>query len=390
MQERQNWESRNGILAIGIAFLLLIAGIGSFFVMYKSIHNQTISASSKLGPMGDVSTHLEQQDLDLKSIYQQNMGLVFMLEVTRADGDRIGSGFLYNDKGDIVTNAHVVEGTSEVTVKAADSTLYKGKVIGISGAVDAAVVRVPELAGKTPMKISRNGKTEVGDEVITIGNPLGFESTVSKGIISGLHREFNIEPYSYKYKDVYQIDAPISPGNSGGPLLDRKTGEVIGVNAAVSQEGQNIGFSIPIAQVLALADNWSSHPMNLQTKMDLVHSNHDLRLTTDQAEDLIKSYYEKINKQDYVSAYALRGSDMQSTLPYEKFRAGYGHTIEIHLQQIHSDQTTEDRVAVTVIQEVRERADSGALHISHYKTILQIGFENDKLKILKGSQEKIN
>lgn len=155
------------------------------------------------------------RESDLKSLYRENMKRVFLLETERADGGGIGTGFLYNDKGDLLTNAHVVEGTAEVIVKGTDSSLYKGTVIGISSTIDAAVVRVPELAGKEPMKIRPNNKEEVGDEVVTIGNPLGFEGTVSQGMISGLHREFTIEPFPYQYKDVYQIDAPISPATAG-------------------------------------------------------------------------------------------------------------------------------------------------------------------------------
>lgn len=389
MQANQNWGSRTGLLAIGIAFFILIAGVGSFFLIYKTMRDKVIITSSKLGPMGAAVPRPLLHESDLKSLYQSNVKRIFLLEMKRADGEGIGSGFLYNDKGDILTNAHVVEGTSEVTIKGLDSSLYKGTVIGISNTVDAAVVRVPELAGKSPMKIRKSGKTEVGDEVIAIGNPLGFEGTVSQGMISGLNREFTIDPYPYKYKDVYQIDAPISPGNSGGPLLDKKSGEVIGINSAVSKQGQNIGFSIPIEQVLPLAENWSSHPMTLQAKTDLVYGNQQVQLSQTNAEELVKNYYDLINKQDYVSAYALRGSDMQSSLSYEQFRAGYGQTITVTVQKIYSQQVSDGRVSVISILETKERLKSGELRINHYKTTIQVGYENDRLKLLTGQQETI-
>lgn len=108
------------------------------------------------------------------------------------------------------------------------------------------------------------------------------------------------------------------------------------MNSAISQEGQNLEFSIPIEQVMPLAENWSKHPLSVQSKSDLVYGKKDMQVNPTDAEELVKTYYELINKQDYVSAYALRGSDMQSTLTYEQFRSGYTQTIKISLQKMYS------------------------------------------------------
>lgn len=117
---------------------------------------------------------------------------------------------------------------------------------------------MPGLAGVEPLVMVRKEKAEIGDEVIAIGSPLGFQNTVTTGMVSGLGRSFEIKPYTYN--DLYQISAPIAPGNSGGPLVDKKTGEVLGINSAGIEES-SIGFSIPIVNVLDLAEAWSKNPM---------------------------------------------------------------------------------------------------------------------------------
>src|SRR5699024_1635966 len=107
--------------------------------------------------------------------------------------------------------------------------------------------RVPEFKKKSPMKIARGRKAEVGDHIIALGSPLSLHNTVMTGIISGVDREFTIKQYTYDH--AYQISAPITFGNSGGPLLDENTGEVLAINAAAAENG-NIGFSIPMPDVM--------------------------------------------------------------------------------------------------------------------------------------------
>lgn len=118
---------------------------------------------------------------------------------------------------------------------------YKGTVIGIGDETDVAVVRVPDLKKVKPLIIAKS-KAETGDEILALGSPLGLENTVTTGIISGLGRSFEIAPYIYS--NLYQISAPITHGNSGGPLISAETGEVIGINSAVvEQEGNRIQYS---------------------------------------------------------------------------------------------------------------------------------------------------
>jgi serine protease Do len=224
--------------------------------MVKSEKPTTLIDSSE-DLLFTTKNHTEKQ---LKKLIQEAQPKVVTIEVIKDDGLYFGSGFLYNSEGDIVTNAHVVDGATEITIKLADETEYSGKLIGVGKGIDIAVIRVKELAGMEPLKISRRYNGEIGNHVVALGSPLGLENTVTIGIISGLDRSFTLQ--DYEYVETYQISAPISPGSSGGPLLDRTTGEVIGINSA-KVNSETIGFSIPVVTVLPILENWSKHPYGM-------------------------------------------------------------------------------------------------------------------------------
>ena len=157
-----------------------------------------------------------------------------------------GSGFIINEQGDILTNAHVVDGTDQVTVKLKDGRSFEGYVEGIDDITDLAVVRIN--TGGEPLPISKLGDSDsvsVGDWAIAVGNPLGLDNTVTLGIVSTLKRSSAAVGIPDKRIDFIQTDAAINPGNSGGPLLNAK-GEVIGINTAIRPDAMGIGFAIPI------------------------------------------------------------------------------------------------------------------------------------------------
>lgn len=233
--------------------LIICSGIYGIFYIKNTVPIELKTPSKIVAAAG--KKEKADKPEDLKMIIHNTQKLVVKIELP--DGS-LGSGFLYNNIGDVVTNAHVVANGSSAKIKTSDSREFSGKVIGISKEVDVAIVRVPGLAGLSPLKIARERKAELGDEVLALGSPLGLQNTVTTGIISGTNRDIDIEPYHYK--DVYQISAPIAPGNSGGPLVDTKTGEVIGINSAGADKG-SIGFSIPITSVLNLLEGWSKSPM---------------------------------------------------------------------------------------------------------------------------------
>jgi S1-C subfamily serine protease len=171
-------------------------------------------------------------------------------------GAASGSGFVVSDEGFIVTNAHVVEGANDVGVRFGEAGAGDGsldaEVVGADPSTDIAVLKI-DGGGKelTPLPLGDSSKLRVGDPTIAIGNPFGFDQTVTTGIVSALQRQIPA-PNNFSIDDVIQTDASVNPGNSGGPLLDA-AGRVIGVNSQIatggSQGSVGIGFAVPVNTV---------------------------------------------------------------------------------------------------------------------------------------------
>ncbi|MBN2428873.1 MAG: DegQ family serine endoprotease [Deltaproteobacteria bacterium] len=154
----------------------------------------------------------------------------------------LGSGFIISEDGLILTNDHVVDNADEIKVRLADGRIFKGKVQGLDPKLDLALLKID--VGDEELPVAKLGDSEslrIGEWVIAIGNPFGLEQTVTVGIVSAKGRVIGAGPYD----DFIQTDASINPGNSGGPLFNIN-GEVIGINTAIVQGGQGIGFAIPI------------------------------------------------------------------------------------------------------------------------------------------------
>jgi putative serine protease PepD len=175
----------------------------------------------------------------------------------------LGSGFVIDKEGHIVTNYHVVEGASEIEVSFSNRETVKATVVGTDPSTDLALLQVEvDAQGLTPLSLADSDAVEVGDPVVAIGNPFGLERTVTSGIVSALQRQVRA-PNNFTIDHVIQTDAPINPGNSGGPLLNAR-GQVIGVNTQIetgtgsSATGNvGIGFAVPsntvkdvVAQIL--------------------------------------------------------------------------------------------------------------------------------------------
>lgn len=155
----------------------------------------------------------------------------------------LGSGFIINKDGYIVTNNHVVDDAEEIKVKLSDGREYTAKVIGRDSKTDLALIKISSPFENLPiLALGDSEKMRVGDWVMAVGNPFGLEQTVTQGIISATGRVIGSGPYD----NFLQTDAPINPGNSGGPLVNLK-GEVIGINSAIVPGGQGLGFAIPSA-----------------------------------------------------------------------------------------------------------------------------------------------
>ncbi|WP_126387405.1 HhoA/HhoB/HtrA family serine endopeptidase [Pseudanabaena sp. ABRG5-3] len=161
-----------------------------------------------------------------------------------------GSGFIINKEGDIITNAHVVSGADKVTVILKDGRQIEGKVIGSDELTDVAVIQVKSDNLPT-VSIGSSASLQTGDWAIAIGNPLGLDNTVTAGIVSAIGRKSGQIGVDKRVSFI-QTDAAINPGNSGGPLLNQN-GEVIGVNTAIIQGAQGLGFAIPIETAQRIA-----------------------------------------------------------------------------------------------------------------------------------------
>jgi serine protease Do len=159
----------------------------------------------------------------------------------------LGSGFIIDKEGYIITNNHVVEKAEQIKVKLSDKKEYDAQVIGTDPKTDLALIKI-KAAGSLPVvRLGDSDKLEVGEWVVAIGNPFGLEQTVTTGIISAKGRVIGAGPYD----DFLQTDASINPGNSGGPLFNLK-GEVVGINTAIVAGGQGIGFAIPVNMAKAV------------------------------------------------------------------------------------------------------------------------------------------
>jgi S1-C subfamily serine protease len=184
-------------------------------------------------------------------VYRQD----WFFQVYPAEGT--GSGFILNPDGEILTNNHVVRGTSQLTVTLSDKKVYKAKVLGTDPRNDLALIKIDPGRKLPTLRLGDSDGLLVGQKVLAIGNPFGFEGTLTTGIVSSLGRGIDTE--NGRLEGMIQTDAAINPGNSGGPLLDSH-GNVIGINTAIygAQGSIGIGFAMPINKAKAMLDEFQA------------------------------------------------------------------------------------------------------------------------------------
>jgi S1-C subfamily serine protease len=237
-EKRTGAISRRAILGLLAVSLIFGAAGGA---------GATVVLLGGLNESGDIGESIRQtlvsEQSATVSVAERISPAIVTLEVTSADGDSVGSGVIYSADGWIVTNRHVVEGATTMTVHLEDGRDFPGRVYGIDTLTDLAIVKV-EATGLTAATLGRSSAIQVGQTAIAIGSPLGvYTNSVTAGIISAIGREITTE--SGRLDGLLQTDAAINPGNSGGALVD-SSGAVIGINTAISTEGAGIGFAIPI------------------------------------------------------------------------------------------------------------------------------------------------
>ena len=253
--------------ALGATIVLVI-----FAVMFMSVPDSipTIStASGESDSTRDIKNNYT--DLTLVEIFERTEPGVVRVNVQRNTTDLVpfgvGSGFVFDKRGHIITNQHVIDGSKKTVITFLDGRSYNAEVVGADQYTDIAVVRVDaDLSLLQPLLLGDSGNLKVGERISAIGNPFGLSGSMTSGIVSQLGRLLP-SGSGYSIPDVIQTDAAINPGNSGGPLLNQR-GEIVGINTAIQSttgEFTGVGFAVPsqtIAKIVPvlIRDGEYKHP----------------------------------------------------------------------------------------------------------------------------------
>jgi S1-C subfamily serine protease len=236
---------------VGAAAIILLFAFVFVPTQQMTSPELIISNGHDATSLGDENTFPVKRNLTLVELFKKTEQGVVKIETSVADVDDrkpVGSGFVYDILGHTITNAHVIENATKVTVTFLDGNQYNAEIIGSDKFTDIAVIKVNEKPRLlNPLDIGDSSVLLVGEQVAAIGNPFGLSGSMTSGIVSQLGRLLFSPDNGFSIPDVIQTDAAINPGNSGGPLLNMK-GEVIGINTAIrSSTGEftGVGFAIP-------------------------------------------------------------------------------------------------------------------------------------------------
>jgi putative serine protease PepD len=259
--------------AVGGGLVVLIAGVILIETGAVEADNGSSSSSATVAPAALARpASASGKSLTVNEIYRRDApGVAFIkadiVQQTQSvfglpqqqQSTATGSGFLIDDDGHILTNAHVVEGAKNVEVQLGNGDPQSAEIVGTDPSTDVALLKVDNTDGVSPLPLGESDEVQVGDPVVAIGNPFGLDRTVTSGIVSALQRQIQA-PNGFSISDVIQTDAPINPGNSGGPLIDGD-GKVIGINSQIeSQSGGNegVGFAVPIKTAIDVVNQLQS------------------------------------------------------------------------------------------------------------------------------------
>ncbi len=261
-KEKGVWQVLLAIFIVGALLGGLIGTVGGYYLIKRQNSQEKISYNNSIIQTQEVyiPKSLDAFERDIVSIVNKVMPAVvnistvtlvedFFFGITPVPG--VGSGFIIDPKGYIITNYHVVEKARKIDVTLSEGKKYQGRLIGYDKRSDLAVIKI-EGENFPYLPLGNSDILKPGQFAIAIGNPYGLNRTVTLGIISALNRTI-VESSGVRLENLIQTDAAINPGNSGGPLLNIK-GEVIGINTAIQSNAQGIGFAIPINKAKEIAD----------------------------------------------------------------------------------------------------------------------------------------
>ena len=244
---------KSGVIAggaIGIAITAVIFSV----LLIPPTESETPEISVTNGHSTNIvgeTTTVYSKGLSLVEIFEKSEPGVVRVNIQRDEvlegGNGVGSGFVFDKKGHVITNAHVIDNAKRIIVTFLDGRSYNAELIGSDEYTDIAVIKVnADLSLLRPLSIGDSSNLKVGEPIAAIGNPFGLSGSMTSGIISQLGRLLPSE-VGYSIPDVIQTDAAINPGNSGGPLLNMR-GEVVGINTAIQSatgEFTGVGFAVP-------------------------------------------------------------------------------------------------------------------------------------------------
>lgn len=246
-------RERRGLGVVPVVTIALVTAVVSGSLSAAAVANllRPTSGGTVNGPTGtNVSeVRIDESSAVITAVAKVMPSVVVISSSSGSGANGVGSGFIFDSNGWILTNKHVVNGADQISVQLSDSRVFTGRVYGLDPLTDLAVVKI-DATGLPAAPLGSSEELQLGQLAIAIGNPLGsFENTVTTGVVSGLGRQIQAGDAagssSEQLNNLIQTDAAINPGNSGGPLIN-SAGQVIGINTAVNQNAQGIGFAIPI------------------------------------------------------------------------------------------------------------------------------------------------
>jgi S1-C subfamily serine protease len=241
---------------------LLVGGLAIYYVTYRqvySLNGEVTNLQTRVSTLEGFQNvtyqdiTIMQNGTSLADMYANVKDSVVLIQGDTSDGSVQGSGFVYNfaDRTIVLTNYHVVQGTSSLSVTFSDGNGYSASVLGTDPYSDLAVVSVNAPASEfKPIQIVSSSTLRQGEQVIAIGNPYGLVGSLTTGVVSALGRTITEDTAGgYAIANIIQTSTPINPGNSGGPLLNA-VGNVVGITTAIVSDSQGLGFAIPSNTIL--------------------------------------------------------------------------------------------------------------------------------------------